>query len=177
MIESTRSIGDPRGLDRLESIYRRYRGFLRGDPLGLDRLEVDRGSLRGDPLGLDRIDSIDRGSLRARSIDHQHHHHHHHRHHHQCQVFRLAAAGGWRRRPPAARIGETAAHCCGIFSCTKPSVGAVGGERVAAETAFLALLHHIMLIHCFSMLFDVFQLLWMVLDGFRRVWKLSLIHI
>ena len=78
---STRSIGDPLGLDRLErldpsgipegSIDSIDRGSPRArstrsiaDPLGLDRLEsIDRGSLRGDPLGLDRIDSIDRGSL------------------------------------------------------------------------------------------------------------------
>ena len=78
-IDSTRSIGDPRGLDRLD------RGSLRarsiGDPLGLDRGSPRARSTRsiGDPLGLDRrdrsgipkgsIDSIDRGSLRARSID------------------------------------------------------------------------------------------------------------
>ena len=57
---STRSIGDPLGLDRLERLNRS------GIPAGsID--SIDRGSLRGDPLGLDRIDSIDRGSPRARS--------------------------------------------------------------------------------------------------------------
>ena len=89
---STRSIGDPLGLDRLDrsgipegSIDSIHRESLRGDPLGLDRIDsIDRGSLRArstrsieDSLGLDRldrsaipegsIDSIDRGSLRARS--------------------------------------------------------------------------------------------------------------
>ena len=54
---ATRSIGDPRGLDPLDRS---------GIPEGsIDA--IDRGSLRGDPLGLDRIDSIDRGSPRARS--------------------------------------------------------------------------------------------------------------
>ena len=46
----------------------------------------------------------------------------------------------------------------------------VGCGRVGAKTASLALLHHIILIHCFSMFFDVFCWLWMVLDGFGWVW-------
>ena len=85
------SVGDPRGLDRLDrsgipegsidSIDSNRsigaplvvipQGLIEstrsiGDPRGLDRLEsIDRGSLRGDPLGRNRIDSIDRGSLRG----------------------------------------------------------------------------------------------------------------
>ena len=51
--------------------------------------------------------------------------------------------------------GGIAAHCCGIFSCTNPPVWPVG-EVVVAVTAFLAILHHIMVFHCFSMFFDVF---------------------
>ena len=54
------SFGDPRGLDRLESIGD-SRGLdllelLDGDPQGLDRLE-----LIGDPQRLDQLEAIDRG--------------------------------------------------------------------------------------------------------------------
>ena len=51
---STRSIGDPLGLDRLE----RLESIDRGSPRARST-RIDRESLRGDPLGLDRIGSDD----------------------------------------------------------------------------------------------------------------------
>ena len=72
------------------------------------------------------------------------------------QVFRPAAdAAVGRRRPPAANIGGIAAHCCGFFSCTNPPVWLVGGV-VVAVTAFLAILHQIMVFQRFSLFCRVF---------------------
>ena len=83
---------------------------------------IDRGSLRarstrsiGDPLGLDRLDRLDRKSIGDplgldRSID------------------SIDAHG---REAAAADNGGIVAHCCGIFSCTNPPVWPVGGVVVA----------------------------------------------
>ena len=43
----------------------------------------------------------------------------------------------------------------------------VGGVEVAV-TAFLVFIHHIIVIHCFSLFFYCF---FMVLNGFGMVWK------
>ena len=81
------------------------------------------------------------------------------------------AGGRWT--PPAANICGVAAHCCGIFSCTKPPAWPVGGV-VVAVTTFLVFIHHIIVIHRFSLfllLFDVFLWFWDGLEGFGRVWE------
>ena len=52
--------------------------------------------------------------------------------------------------------GGIAAHCCGIFSCTNPPVWPVGGV-VVAVTAFLMFIHHIIVIHRFSLFFIAFS--------------------
>ena len=52
--------------------------------------------------------------------------------------------------------GGIAAHCCEFFSCTNPPVWPVG-VVVVAVTAFLVFIHHIIVFHGFSLLFDVFN--------------------
>ena len=64
------SIGDPLGLDRLESTRINSNRSIR-NPLGrIPKGSIDSNRSIGDPIGLnrfDRLESIDRGSSRARS--------------------------------------------------------------------------------------------------------------
>ena len=96
----------------------------------------------GDHLGLDRStrSKVDRGSLRA-----------------QFLLFLTYININIINSNNADdnNNGGIAAHCCGIFSCTNPLVWPVGGV-LAAVTAFLVFIHHIIVFHGFSLFFDVF---------------------
>ena len=48
--------------------------------------------------------------------------------------------------------------------------GRSGGVGVRARTAFLALIHHIIVIHYFLLIFNVFRWFWMVFGWFGMDW-------
>ena len=78
----------------------------------------------------------------------------------------LLEAGGNGRRPPALVLLRRTAPEFQLHQAHR--VAAVGKKLVGARTAFPALVHHIMALHCFSLLFDVF-------DGFggsERDWHM-----